>query len=342
MIIPVVITAIVLFPFLLYIIFPSSDLIPYKIDLHSLKEEASAQPPNTDPQAGTTDPTGNGIPLPTGPDQPPQPVLTEEEAERHEQQQQELREIIHPFLDYWGAMFGGILMAITLVTLLATNAAGLHPGVWTMTVPAGAIMFFRDMIYDWVGRVETRRIAKQNREKKALKIRRREEQLAAAASGGNWTGGPDSTGESALGLSMEDDSEQHHDDYHPGHSRQDDAAREEREEALEEIEDQLVDNPHPLARRVSHESFEMSGHRGSPEHLSDPPLHPRQPDAEGGDHHAAEPLAPPSSGSCIKPRHLPFPISPTASPTGPSERSCDSKRKWERQWEQQWEWEYGW
>ncbi|KAK5996791.1 hypothetical protein PT974_02134 [Cladobotryum mycophilum] len=45
MIVPVVVTAIVLFPFLLYIVFANESLIPYSIKMHDLPEEAKARKP---------------------------------------------------------------------------------------------------------------------------------------------------------------------------------------------------------------------------------------------------------------------------------------------------------
>lgn len=47
MIVPVVVTAIVLFPFLLYIIFADESLIPASIKMHELSEEAKARNPST-------------------------------------------------------------------------------------------------------------------------------------------------------------------------------------------------------------------------------------------------------------------------------------------------------
>ncbi|KAF8314497.1 hypothetical protein DL93DRAFT_2125688 [Clavulina sp. PMI_390] len=140
MIIPVIVTAAVLFPFLLYIIFFSVDLIPYHIDVHSLIDNEDSNP-----------------------------ALSEAEREHRK----ELREIMNPLIDRGGAIFGGALMAITLTTLLATNAAGLHPGVYTMTVPAAAIMFTRDLWYDWGRRGKTREMAREKREKKIEKLKAR-------------------------------------------------------------------------------------------------------------------------------------------------------------------------
>ena len=247
MIIPVIVTAAVLFPFLLYIIFPSTDLIPYRIDLHTLRDEP--QPVNV-----------QGV------------AMSREEELRLEQSQQreeELREIMDPFLDQKGAFFGGFLLMICLTTLLATNAAGLHPGVWTMTVPAGAIMFFRDLIYDWTNRRRTREMARKKRIERAQKMyrrrlereREREERARAAAAAlvppENLTQSPTEMTE-AERIAGE---------------RERDVLRfqavEDEKAAVQRIENHLYMNPHPLGRDVSHDSFQMIDELVAPE-----PSHP--------------------------------------------------------------------
>lgn len=166
MIVPVIITGVVLFPFLLYIIFPSTDLIPAKITIHSLGEQGG---------------NGQGSPVeaqparPSDPENPERsltPAMTEAaiDPEQAERDKLDLSELIDPFLDKEGAVFGGGLIAVALITLLAVNAAGLKPGVYTITVPAGAIMFLRDVSYDWRKRkeswaLERRREEEEEREK---------------------------------------------------------------------------------------------------------------------------------------------------------------------------------
>lgn len=238
MIVPAIVTAAVLFPFLLYIIFPSTDLIPYSIDLHTIGEEPL--PPTTNAQGG--------------------PLSREEELrlERLQQREQELREIMDPFLDQKGAFFGGALLAITLTTLLATNAAGLHPGVWTMTVPAGAIMFVRDLIYDWGNRHQTREIARKKRIEKAEKIyrrrlgreREREERAQAAPDG---LSPPDGLTQSPTEMTEADANRLPTDEEKNALGLK---AVEDEREAVEAIADHLYMNPHPLGREVSHDSFE--------------------------------------------------------------------------------------
>lgn len=267
MIVPVIITAIILFPFLLYIIFPSEDLIPYTIGLEQLENE--------DEEADGT----SGV------------QLTQAEKDRRKRKNDELREIIDPFLDKGGALFGGVLLAITLTTLLATNAAGLHPGVWTMTVPAGFIMLCRDMLYDWRRRAQTRDMARKKRTEKAAKMKQREDerrrvaQAKRDAAANASPGGHEQEG-SALGLSVDGDGSasdvhgrhgpvQSYFGSNPNTAEEDDYATddeermEEEEMTQEEISDQINVNVHPLGRDVSDNTFE--GYPSLPDRLHTSP-----------------------------------------------------------------------
>lgn len=107
MIVPVVATAIVLFPFLLYIIFPHESLIPQKIEMHKLSDAEKAKAP-----------VNPNIPNARG-------VAEEEERLATDDQRNllSLEEIMNPFLDKGGAAFGAVLMAATLVTVVALNAS---------------------------------------------------------------------------------------------------------------------------------------------------------------------------------------------------------------------------
>ena len=73
---------------------------------------------------------------------------------------------MNPFLDRSGAAFGAVIMAATLVTVLALNAAkhGETP-IFFVTLPAAVIMFCFDIGLGWYNRAETRDIAKQGRRK---------------------------------------------------------------------------------------------------------------------------------------------------------------------------------
>ncbi|KAL3418820.1 arsenite efflux transporter [Phlyctema vagabunda] len=152
MIVPVVVTAIVLFPCLLYIIFADESLIPSSIKMHELSEEAKAKKP-----------VNPNIPHARG---------NAEEQEKNAVDENQgkllsLEEIMNPFLDKGGAAFGALIMATTLITLLALNAATqngtAHPAFW-VTLPAAFVMFCWDVGFGWSHRHETREIARKGRE----------------------------------------------------------------------------------------------------------------------------------------------------------------------------------
>ncbi|KAI1472493.1 uncharacterized protein F4812DRAFT_409134 [Daldinia caldariorum] len=151
MIVPVVITAIVLFPFLLYIVFADETLIPLSIQMHELSEEAKAKKP-----------VNPNIPHARG-------NAEEQEDDPTNSDQSKLlslEEIMNPFLDKGGAGFGAVIMTATLVTILAINAAsqstGEHP-VFYITLPAAFVMFCWDITFGWIHREETRRISRDGR-----------------------------------------------------------------------------------------------------------------------------------------------------------------------------------
>lgn len=152
MIVPVVITAIVLFPFLLYIIFADESLIPLAIKMHELPEEARLK-----------NPINPNIPNARGgvEEQEKQAATNGEEVKLLS-----LEEILNPFLDRRGAAFGAVIMAATLITVLALNAASqghTHPVFW-VTLPAAFVLFCWDVAYGWQHRHETREIARKGRE----------------------------------------------------------------------------------------------------------------------------------------------------------------------------------
>lgn len=150
MIVPVIVTVIALFPFLLYIVFANESLIPASITMHELSEEALRRTP-----------VNPNIPHARG-------IVDEEEDDIDDAQGKllSLEEIMNPFLDKRGAAFGGIVMAATLVTLLALNAAstgsGEHPVFW-VTLPAAFVMFCWDVAFGWINREGTREIARKGR-----------------------------------------------------------------------------------------------------------------------------------------------------------------------------------
>lgn len=155
MVVPVVATAIILFPFLLYIIFANEGLIPVSIKMRELPTEARLKPavnPNI--------PNARGI--------------ADEEEDTHANDDQgqllSLVEIMNPFLDKGGAAFGAIIMSVTLVTIVAINAASVktkndeHFQVFWVTLPAAFVMLCWDLAFGWLHRKETREISRRGRE----------------------------------------------------------------------------------------------------------------------------------------------------------------------------------
>jgi Na+/H+ antiporter NhaD/arsenite permease-like protein len=150
MVVPVVATAIVMFPFLLYIIFADESLIPLSIQMHELSEEAKARPP-VNPNIPNARGTADG----------------QEEMENENGQLLSLEEIMNPFLDKGGAAFGAVLMAATLITILSVNASsqtGHQIPVFYITLPAAFIMFCWDLASGWINRKDTREIAARGRQ----------------------------------------------------------------------------------------------------------------------------------------------------------------------------------
>ncbi|KXG52481.1 Arsenical pump membrane protein, ArsB [Penicillium griseofulvum] len=164
MIVPVVVTAIVLFPLLLYIIFADESLIPLSITMHELSEDQKKKPP-----VNPNIPNARGT------------AEEKEEADDTEGKQLSLEEIMNPFLDKTGASFGGIIMAATLITLLAINASGKENPVFWVTLPAAFVMFCWDIAFGWKHRHETREIAAKGRQEvedaqEEREMRKREEE----------------------------------------------------------------------------------------------------------------------------------------------------------------------
>ncbi|TDZ20808.1 Arsenical pump membrane protein [Colletotrichum orbiculare MAFF 240422] len=154
MVVPVVITAIVLFPFLLYIIFANEGLIPVSIQMRELPAEAKSKPVNPN------------IPNARG------SAAEEEDNPGNEEEGKllSLVEIMNPFLDKGGAAFGAVIMSVTLITVLALNAASVKPKdnehlqVFWVTLPAAFVMLCWDLTFGWLNREETRQIARKGRE----------------------------------------------------------------------------------------------------------------------------------------------------------------------------------
>ncbi|KAK2595273.1 hypothetical protein QQS21_006988 [Conoideocrella luteorostrata] len=171
MIVPVIATAIILFPFLLYIVFADESLVPSAIKMHELPEEVRAKKP-----------VNPNIPHARG-------QLEEEENSLENNEQAKLlslEEIMNPFLDKGGAAFGAVIMAATLITVLVINAVSTgteaHPVFW-VTLPGAFVMFCWDLGFGWYHRSETRQIARRGRleleNARAERVLREDEQASA-------------------------------------------------------------------------------------------------------------------------------------------------------------------
>lgn len=164
MIVPVVITAIVLFPFLLWIVFRKPSLVPRNIQLYELPADRMAKAP-VNPnirrsQKDTKQPQAN----------------TEQDQEQTDLDS--LEEVMNPFLDKPSAIFASIIMIITLIVILVINAtapAGEEYPVWWVTLPAAVLVFCWDVAIGWSHRHESRRIAGERRQQAA------ESQLGSAS-----------------------------------------------------------------------------------------------------------------------------------------------------------------
>ncbi|KAF1914296.1 hypothetical protein BDU57DRAFT_453034 [Ampelomyces quisqualis] len=154
-IVPVLVTGIVLFPFLLYIIFHDESLIPASIKMEDLP-----------PELKNKKPVNPNIPF-AKVENDERGRETEPSSDEDEDKKLSLEEILNPFLDKKGATFGASLMAATLIAVLVLNAVSSargeeHPVFW-VTLPAAFVMFCFDLTLGWLNRKETRRIAHEGR-----------------------------------------------------------------------------------------------------------------------------------------------------------------------------------
>jgi Na+/H+ antiporter NhaD/arsenite permease-like protein len=155
MIVPVMVTAVLLLPFLLYIVFASEELIPFTIRLHELPEELRCKKPvnplllfpEADEIIGYRSPSGL-------------------QASEEEKQYRALEEILNPFLSKASAVVATLVMALALVTLLTLSATSSkneqYPVFW-VTLPAAFITFTWQMGFGWYNRHQTRYIVSQCR-----------------------------------------------------------------------------------------------------------------------------------------------------------------------------------
>jgi len=147
-IVPVIFTAILLFPFLLYVIFADQALIPFSITLHELPDEVRDR-------------------IPVNPNIPHARGEVEEGEEGDTRvMMRSMEEIMNPFLDKGSALVGTIILVVALVVLIAldtTMSNRQHLAVW-VTVPAAFAMLFWDITLGWLNRHETRELARRARE----------------------------------------------------------------------------------------------------------------------------------------------------------------------------------
>lgn len=140
MIVPAVITALVLCPCLLFLVFRSEKLIPRSIDMHTLSDaEKEHEPVNPNvPFAGY------------GEDRTP------------------VGEILNPYLDRRHAIVSCVIMGATLISVLLINAITASRGgrptpVMYVTAPAAFLCFCHDVLSGWRGRHGTRAVASRGR-----------------------------------------------------------------------------------------------------------------------------------------------------------------------------------
>jgi Na+/H+ antiporter NhaD/arsenite permease-like protein len=155
MIVPVVITAIVLFPFLLWGLWNDDALIPHKITMIRLQQ----LPPEEEEKA------------PVNPNvyhskAPPRPKDDDEVTD------EQLKAILRPFIDWKGAAMGAFIMAGVLIALLVINAESgdKHYPVFYVTLPGAFLLFCWDFSYGWYNRKDTRRAARELRDEDEARI----------------------------------------------------------------------------------------------------------------------------------------------------------------------------
>jgi len=150
-VVPVIITVLTMFPFLLYIVFSNDSLIPTTlIHVRDLPEDERARQP-INPLIPHSRPS----------------LEEEDDFDEHEHfaAVNRLAEILNPFWDKLTSAVGVFLTVTTLIVLLALSAANLNdvPVVWA-TAPAGFVMFCWEIIFEWWNRKSTREIARRGRE----------------------------------------------------------------------------------------------------------------------------------------------------------------------------------
>ncbi|CAI6333254.1 unnamed protein product [Periconia digitata] len=152
-VVPTVVTGVLLFPALLYIVFRDQSLIPKRIEMHQLSEEEQERKPvNPNIPEAITETGGDNA------EDPPEKVLP-------------LNEIMNPYLDKVGATVAASILAVTLITLLVVNAVtqnGHAIHAFWVTTPAAVVTFCFDLVWGWMNRHESRKIASERRTDNAM------------------------------------------------------------------------------------------------------------------------------------------------------------------------------
>lgn len=144
MIVPVLVTCVVLYPCLLYVIFRDEALIPKTIDMHEVDEEERRQ----------RQPVNPNLALPQG-----------ESAEDEEEAM--LWEIVNPWIDKRHSIVSAAVMLATLICVLILNAVvssqGGHVPAHYVTASGAALMISFDVTMGWFARDRTREAARTAR-----------------------------------------------------------------------------------------------------------------------------------------------------------------------------------
>lgn len=158
-IVPVLFTAILLFPFLLFVVFRDDKLVPRTIDMHELPDELRSREPVNPNIPGVSDDGDHDA------------DAEDDDAVRTSGEPKKLllslEEIMNPYLDKWSAALIAGLLATALLVVLALNAAtansGAHYPVFWVTLPAAVLALVFDMASGWARRHDSRAHARARR-----------------------------------------------------------------------------------------------------------------------------------------------------------------------------------
>lgn len=153
MTVSITVTALLLFPFLLYI-FHEESLIPSVIKYHELPRELMNKRP-----------INVNIPYSSG--RLYKSNDADSELDRTDTNEHDIASILNPFLAKKSAIAGTIVICSTVIILLALNAVYLSKGGNTdfwVTLPAAILLLLWDCAASWLERKESRRIAHDGRQ----------------------------------------------------------------------------------------------------------------------------------------------------------------------------------